>query len=381
MRKRIELENLFTKYLNDSLTPEETKNLAQWLEIPGNKRIFDEYVRQHYDLQTTMQVDRTEEAYAKIRDKITGNSLWLMIPVWSRYAAAIAIFLVMGLGYFYSQKNFTETPVIVPVVENITLELGNGEIEIIHPGSSKTFTDLQGNILGKQETDRLTYTPHSGNREIVYNTLRVPYGRKFEVGLADGTIVNLQSGTSLRFPTGFDQDFRRVFLEGEAYFEVAENVDLPFIVVTDELYVQVTGTAFNVSAYPEDVFIDVVLEEGGVGLYTPASTMEAATMLAPGYIGSLDRRDNSIVTEKVNTSIYTNWLEGKLSFRNMPFDNILKKLERHYNVKMVNHNKKLGSEIFNASFDKDETIENVLGYFNESYKIEFTINDNTVIIQ
>src|SRR5690606_31278850 len=116
----------------------------------------DEYVRQHYDLQTTMQVDRTEEAYAKIRDKITGNSLWLMIPVWSRYAAAIAIFLVMGLGYFYSQKNFTETPVIVPVVENITLEQGYGENEMYHRSSSKTFWEINGNILGKRDTDIMT---------------------------------------------------------------------------------------------------------------------------------------------------------------------------------------------------------------------------------
>ena len=174
---------------------------------------------------------------------------------------------------------------------------------------------------------------------------------------------------------------RRVYLEGEAYFEVTGNKNQPFIVVTDQLNVEVTGTAFNVSAYPEDVFIDVVLEEGGVGLYTAESTMETATILTPGYIGSLDRRNNSITTEKVNTSIYTSWLEGKLTFRNMPFDNILKKLERHYNIKMINNNQRLGSEIFNASFDKDETIENVLGYFNESYKIEFTISDNTVIIQ
>ncbi|MEM6541777.1 MAG: DUF4974 domain-containing protein [Bacteroidota bacterium] len=95
--------------------------------------------------------------------------------------------------------------------------------------------------------------------------------------------------------------------------------------------------------------------------------------------GTFDKANTNIGTEKVNANVYTAWRKGELVFRQMPLDNILKKLERHYNISIVNNNKALGQEVFNASF-KDQSIEKVLGYLNTLYGIEYEIQNNSIII-
>lgn len=373
------MEKLILKYLNDSLSTEELGELNKWLEDPRNRELFDEYVRLNYDLHLTMGSNEVDESYQKIHANLPVRHI---NPVWYKIAAAVVVLLVAYLGFLFLPGRISTSTLTVPELEDITLELDNGEIQVISPGTRGEIKNSEGQVLGNLESDRITYNPSAIKSELVYNTIRVPFGRTFEVVLSDGTAVHLQAGTNLRFPALFsDTEYRKVFLEGEAYFNVFENEARPFIVNADRLNVEVTGTAFNVSAYSEDMFFDVVLEEGGVGMYMDNQTLENATLLQPGYIGSFSRKDHTITTEIVNTSIYTGWREGKLTFRNMNFDNILRKLERHYNIKMINQNKKLGQEIFNASFDKDEPIENVLEYFNESYKIQFYIDDNSVIIQ
>ena len=142
---------------------------------------------------------------------------------------------------------------------------------------------------------------------------------------------------------------------------------------------EVLGTEFNVLAYPEDGVTDVVLVEGSVGMYADDDKEENTIVLTPGLKGTFDKANTNIATENVNTNVYTAWRKGELVFRQMPLDNILKKLERHYNISIVNNNKALGQEVFNASF-KDQSIEKVLGYLNTLYGIEYEIENNTIVI-
>jgi ferric-dicitrate binding protein FerR (iron transport regulator) len=175
---------------------------------------------------------------------------------------------------------------------------------------------------------------------------------------------------------------RQVFLDGEAFFEVAKDKKHPFLVNANNLNIRVLGTHFNVSNYPEDGLIDVVLVEGSVGLYTANEKFDADknTVLKPGYKGSFDKKDNHIETKAVNTDLYTSWMQGRLMFKNMSFNDITKKLERHYNVIIVNQNKKLANEKFHASFG-DEPIEKVLSYFNDVHGISYTIKNNEILIK
>ncbi len=193
----------------------------------------------------------------------------------------------------------------------------------------------------------------------------------------------LNSGSSLRYPVEFiEGKERRVYLTGEAFLEVAKDTYRPFIVNAADLNIRVFGTKFNVSAYPEDQLKEVVLVEGSVGLFPGTELTDGGegTVLIPGHKGSYDNTEGNIATEEVVTSIYTSWVNGVLVFRNMTFENILKKLERHYDVKIVNNNSKLASAKFNASFG-DMPINKILDYFKGEYNIDYSIiNEQEIIV-
>jgi ferric-dicitrate binding protein FerR (iron transport regulator) len=237
--------------------------------------------------------------------------------------------------------------------------------------------------LANQNKGKIVYDTETAPEDLVYNTLKIPYGKRFELVLSDGTSVHLNSGTTLKYPVKFIAGQNRaVFLDGEAFFDVAKDKKHPFVVNADALNVRVLGTHFNVSNYPEDDITDVVLVEGSVGMHTSGEKFDANTntVLEPGYKGSFTKANSKITTKAVSTQVYTAWIKGELVFRNMSFKNICKKLERHYNVSITNLNKKMENEKFNASF-KNEPIEKVLGYFNELHGLKYTIAKDKITIK
>jgi ferric-dicitrate binding protein FerR (iron transport regulator) len=263
------------------------------------------------------------------------------------------------------------------------LQLANGDVQIISAGKKSQVTDSEGNVVANHNGNKIAYDTETPLEKLVYNTIKIPYGKRFELELSDGTIVHLNSGTTLKYPVRFIAgENRQVFLDGEAFFDVTKDKKHPFIVNADNLNIRVLGTHFNVSSYPEDNLTDVVLVEGSVGLYTANEKFDANknTVLKPGYKGSFNRKDNHIETKPVITDVYTSWMEGRLTFKNMSFNDITKKLERHYNVTIVNQNKKLANEKFYASFG-DEPIEKVLSYFNDVHGINYTIKNNEILIK
>jgi ferric-dicitrate binding protein FerR (iron transport regulator) len=152
-----------------------------------------------------------------------------------------------------------------------------------------------------------------------------------------------------------------------------------FIVKSNDINVEVYGTEFNFKNFPEDQISDVVLVEGSVGIVLESS--EKMTKLVPGQLGKVNKENLDVQTERINTKIYTSWINGEVVFRNEKFSQILLKLQRLYNVTIIN-NKKDKDDLFNASIDlDDESIEEVLSYFKEIYNIEYQIFNNKIIIK
>ncbi|MGI9550520.1 MAG: FecR family protein [Aurantibacter sp.] len=301
--------------------------------------------------------------------------------VWVKYASIAAIFIgVMASGYIFWQNQIAGNSIIIPS-DAITLELEDGSIEILNQDGSKEVIDKNGRILGQQTGGQISYEGASSTEELAYNTLTVPHGNRFDLKLSDGTTIYLNAGSSLKYPVKFlDGHDRKVYLAGEAYFDVSKNESSPFIVNVNELDVKVLGTEFNVSAYAEDTNIDVVLVEGAVSLNTDDVLQKEPTLLSPGQKGSFKQASKEISVARVNTALYTSWMQGHLVFRDLTFDQILAKLERHYNVEIENTNVELGKEVFNASFNKVE-IEEVLSFFNDTHEIDYTIENNKIIIE
>ncbi|MCM4154744.1 FecR family protein [Gramella sp. AN32] len=372
-----------TKLLMGSISKDELIVLRKWLNDPENQSTLKAYIQDYHDLNLAVLKDIADEAYKKTVDQIERKEkpVESFAPHWIKYAA-VAVLLI-GLGIIFQQGffSFQNDTLLVPQDEPITLQLDNGEIYTIDVSQSKEVRDSEGNILGKQKQHQLSYSQISDVEELTFNTLTIPYGKRFELVLSDGTLVHLNAGSSLRYPINFlSKGNREVYLSGEAYFDVAKDKSNPFVVNVDDLEVNVLGTEFNVSAYEEDSNIEVVLVEGAVSLSSNEASLRASTNLEPGQKGSFERTSNNMSIDQVNTSLYTSWREGHLVFRNLTFDQIMAKLERHYHIEIENENTELGKEVFNASFN-DVKIEEVLSFFNDVHEINYKVKNNKVIIR
>ncbi len=393
MKGKNEISNLISSYLNKSISEDEFNQLQIWInKSPENKKRFTEYLKVYKTSRNIELLERLDKdlAWNKIVSKIKrplnkneqrqpSKIKYLKFQnAFFKYAAIIV--LMVGVGYYLSQKYlFVSNQQVIPQ-GSIVLEMEDGTLKILSEDGNEQLVDGSGNTIGEQNGQQLNYSKAQKKAELVYNTLTIPYGKRFSLKLSDGTTVYLNSGTSLKYPIKFiEGHHRKVFLTGEAYFDVAKDAEHPFVVASEHIDVKVLGTVFNVSAYPEDASADVVLIEGSVRMAANGTPSNQEATLVPGTKGSLNKTSENILTEKVDTAIYTSWIQGELFFRNMPFENIVKKLERHYDRKIVIQNKDLKSEIFNASF-KEEPIENVLSYFKDSFNIKYHTENNIIYI-
>ncbi|MBU2904339.1 DUF4974 domain-containing protein [Arenibacter algicola] len=381
-----EIENLIVKYLSQAASAEDLDVLNNWIADDKNHQVYKDFIKTHFAITLAMNDSDINKIKEELRKEIRkGKKQYYSRRLLSvmKYAA-IAIFFI-GVGIIWQQGVFdkTQNAVIVPRTDAITLELENGDIEIITEAGTAQVQDSNGKVVGVRQGNKLVYD-QSEELKLVYNTLTVPNGKQFNIVLSDGSNVHLNSGSSIKYPINFLKGQRRqVFLTGEAFFEVAHDQENAFIVNAQDLDIQVYGTKFNVSNYPEDRDTEVVLVEGSVGLRESSleNGNKAEVYLKPGYMGVYNKSDNNISQEEVNTSIYTSWMNGNLVFRNSSFENIIQKLQRHYNVVIINNNEKLANETFNATIEtQHETIEQVFNYFNKVYQIEYKIIENKIII-
>ena len=382
------IEIIIVKYFSQSANMDDLDILNKWIENPENQLIFKEYVKTHFSITYATNdpdIKSVRKALLKEIRKGTKKTSKFKFTTLMRYAAVAIIFL--GIGFMLQKDLFTrvdDKQVIVTRKDEITLKLGNGNVKIIAADGSSKIYDANGKVVGEQNGKELVYNQNGDSEKLVYNTLSIPNGKRFNITLSDGTLVHLNAGSSITFPVQFLKNkSRKVFLSGEAFFEVAHDKKNAFVVNASKLDVQVYGTKFNVSNYQEDNATDVVLVEGSVSMtQSGLSKKNKEVFLTPGYKGTFDKEDNKISNEKVNTSLYTSWMTGNLVFRQERFENIIKKLERHYNVIIINNNEKLAKETFNATIETDhENIDQVFNYFKKVYQIDYIIVENKIIIK
>ena len=206
--------------------------------------------------------------------------------------------------------------------------------------------------------------------EVRYAEVTSTMGTVIRYELPDHSIVWLNSGTTLRYPTVFNKDNRSVELKGEAYFEVKADHEYPFWVHTPNgLSVYVYGTKFNVAAYEDDSYIETVLEKGRVNVVTPN---RETIILTPGEQLLYDKHTSRAEKEKVDVYGKVAWKEGKMIFRNASLEEILKRLERHFNVDIEFHNNSGKTYNYRATFRR-ETLTQILDYLAKSANLKWEI--------
>lgn len=207
-----------------------------------------------------------------------------------------------------------------------------------------------------------------------WHTLKTGAGMRSEFVLPDGTKVFLNSNTTLSYPVVFVGKTRDVKIQGEAYFDVAKNLEQPFVLNAGKLRVQVTGTEFKVSNYPSEKLTEIVLVEGSVNLCQANALGEQNTIqsMVPGERATLNELNNSMYVDKVDVQKYIAWKEGQLLFRNDPMDEVVLRLNRWYNVDITLGGDCLGDYEYTATFE-DESLIQVLDLLKISAPIDYKI--------
>lgn len=217
-------------------------------------------------------------------------------------------------------------------------------------------------------------------QDVVLCQMEVPLGSHTKVVLPDGSVVCLNSGSVLKYDPAFARNKNReVYLVGEGYFEVQKNAERPFIVHTEDLKVKVLGTIFNVRAYKEEPNIEVALVEGKVNVFSKSETT-GNVVLKPNERAVYDKQSGRLVSDAVDAEVMTQWTTGRLSFVNTSLVDIMKDIERKYNVRIDIESECMKSEFFSGSISTKLSLDEILDYLDVDDKYEWERKGNVITI-
>lgn len=210
---------------------------------------------------------------------------------------------------------------------------------------------------------------------VYYEEVQAAYGTRTNLELPDGSVVFLNSGSSLLFSNRLAQSReRRVELKGEGYFQVAKDIKRPFIVEVEKLSVEALGTVFNVNAYEPASAIDVVLIEGKVAVRAGTDEKsENEVILGPNQLARYDAAENSLLKEQISQpDKYTGWTEGKIVFLDDPIMEVVRRMENWYNVDIQLKDERLKDYRFTGTF-VNESLEEILNTLSLTSPLHYEI--------
>ncbi|MFZ4102306.1 MAG: FecR family protein [Sphingobacterium thalpophilum] len=303
-------------------------------------------------------------------------------------AALILLFISTGL-YFYSNRVISEPEQFAEIdVRNDILPGDNKAILTLADGSKISLDDAANGLLASQGNIAITKTD---NGQIVYeknnvdkskfmsnrsaiNTIQTPKGGKYQIRLPDGSKVWLNSASTLSYPTTFAGNERKVQLKGEAYFEISPNKNVPFRVESENQIVEVLGTHFNINSYDDEDYVKTTLLEGSVKVILSSNPNEVSKtrLLKPGEQSLTKSSQSGIRIENVDTEKAVAWKNGYFKFRNTPIKEIMREIERWYDVELV-YEGKIPSDEFTGFISNDVKISAVLKIMEESGGVRFTV--------
>lgn len=377
--KLSEIQILIDKYLLGTATPEEKDAVEQWYEnVDGAEGSFTE----------NKLNSLKEEMRGAIFNHLPVQTVTRPLFSYLRWVAAILI-AGLGAGLYYYNTTPPEQIDTAKIIPNDIAPGGNKATLTLSDGTTLALDDAahgqvasQGNAIVRKNDDGLiSYnagSPAEGNT-IAYNTIATPRGGKYSVVLSDGTRVWLNAATSIKYPVAFSGEERRVELSGEAYFEVAKNTAMPFRVVSSSQVIEVLGTHFNISAYPEEGQTSSTLLEGSIKVL---SGTQHAT-LKPGQqavIAMTTAEGQAIqVNDHVNTEEVIAWKNDMFQFEYADIKTIMNQIGRWYDVDIV-YEGKVPADHYKGKVSRNANVSQVLNILKAS-GINFKIEGKKIIVK
>lgn len=400
-----------SKYLNYTLEELlDDKQFVAWVLKGKRNKEWSSFVNNHPEIQGRAKKAREIISLLKdtyeILDEEEVLQMWQNIDQFNKshknkvrtlklrrsFSIAASILIIVSLGFlgysYFNNKNagyqFTASN-IADNQEDARLVLSDGEqIALKKEKSSIALNNDEELVIDNENTIDLSDKATDNASKVQMNEVIVPFGKRSELTLADGTQVWLNAGSRLAFPTKFTNETREVYLQGEACFKVTKNEQQPFIVNANDLGVKVLGTYFNVAAYPEDETIETVLVEGSVALTKKKSfgLGSKSIVLQPNQKATFDKGEKEIVvSDEPDADVYLAWTEGWFEFKKQRLDKVFTKLERYYDIHISVPEEFPSEEIITGKLDLKDSLAVVMEALSDVARLDYTIENNQVTIE
>ena len=287
----------------------------------------------------------------------------------SAAAVVIALLTIPKLFQPASSDKLVSTTVETAQVsnnKNIQLQLNSGQVINLNTDTSQV---VAGNVTMQSSNKTLTYTTNPSANAAEFATLTVPPGKDYTIRLSDGTEVQLNAATSIRFPLAFRNNNREVYINGEAYLKIAKQANQPFIVHLPNTTVSVLGTEFNVNTYDSGV-AKVALVQGAVKVVGVRDSLQ----LSPG-------QEAVYTSTKLSASSFDetdvlSWRVGKFLFSNARLEEVCRVIPRLYGVSLELDNKEVANKRFSGVIDRHQPVENLLKALKATNGIDYYSDKN-----
>ena len=361
------------------LSPEEKGKLEDWINESEEHRLLFCKIKKQLsinEIRNYLQTD-VEDAWKKVREKTFGAPAVRPRRVlkWLKYAAVvIPVSLSLSLWYAWKEKMENKQATVARLSPVLTLD--NGEKYQLDP-EEQTEIYVDEEVKAYQAGGGLIYDTTARQEETKYNRIEVPRGSEYWIVLPDGTRVWLNAATELKYPVAFHAKERRVYLKGEAYFEVAPDKNRPFYVETEEVKIRVLGTVFDVNThYTRGV--RTVLVEGAVALEWGD---QKEIRMKPGELADFDRTTTEVTLKEVDVTSYISWKEGYFVFEDEPLEEIMHTLSLWYDKEFLFVGKRSRALHFSGHIKRYERIETILSAITDVTGVEFRMNGQIILIR
>ena len=352
------------------------KKYKKDLDFPSQRLLsnYKEYERVKY---SSGKKDTWEGIMSEI-DK-QNKSRYKRIVFYCSSAAAVLLVILLGLNNYFVKRDAIIESISESVGKASSFQNSEGILLVTSQGclniseKSDIYYDPEGNMMFSRDNGQLEYLENNSNYP-VRNELTVPRGKRAKVTLSDGTTLQINSETTVIYPSVFDKGKREIYVDGEVFLNVTPDISSPFFVQTERMRIKVLGTSFNVSSYASDEEKSVVLVSGKVEV----NGANKQACLLPDQMFLI--KDSTASKLNVKASDYVSWTQNMIVFHREPLNKVFHKLSRYYGID-ISCSSNMAQHTMSGKLDLKEDLKEVMEIISEMIPVRITVEDDKLIIE